>query len=430
MKGGQPTQEGSATVRRGAARVVAVGQCVLVLSSCGCSGPGPEEDTEAADVADGPLGWGGPVNAAEVRRWAREALDAAPRWRVAQEADYSMVLDSVDLRIGGHVIRVQRFVANGAFRPDGRVALLTRTGGSSQPESPLLYLIDRMSGQVTGIPAPSGEPGESLDWNSFSMVAVEHGFVLVGDNFGHAEGRRRMRRTGLDVWLADRDGRFTRPPSYVDVDGGPLGSFADGSLVMWTYPETADTTIVTGIVAAQAKEVSSRAAEGQQADVLFRIANPRDPDRHEVRASWTSHPANVTVVAGDTIWVLPTERPELVAVHRSGDVPLMVEWDAGDRSVPPGAPPDYWKGAERFPAAAELQLGADGLLYVERWAVLDHRGPVRGPEWLVFSQAGDLVARLDVPLGWRVLEFGHEEVLVVASEDGGPDEVRIHSIER
>ena len=32
--------------------------------------------------------------------------------------------------------------------------------------------------------------------------------------------------------------------------------------------------------------------------------------------------------------------------------------------------------------------------------------PVYGPEWLVFSPAGELVARLDVSLGLRVLGFG------------------------
>ena len=165
------------------------------------------------------------------------------------------------------------------------------------------------------------------------MVAVEEGFVLVGDNFSHPRARRRIRRSGLDVWHADRDGRFTRPPSYVNVDGGPLGMSADGSLVMWTYPETSDTTIVTEIVCV-ATQVSSRVAEGQQAEVLFRIANPRDPDRHEFR-NLDLAPGARNGIAGDTIWVLPTERPELVAVHPSGGV---CSWLSGMRGTAPCRP--------------------------------------------------------------------------------------------
>ena len=416
-------------MRQAAVRLTIAGQCGLVLLSSGCSSPGPEANAEAADVANAPLGWGGPLNAKEDRLWSRESLDAAPRWQVAQDPDYVMVLDSVEQIIGEHVIRVQRFLPKGAFLSEGRVALLSRTG--SQPESPLLYLIDQESGHSAGVRGPDGEAGESLDWDSFTMaVTAAQGLVLVGDNVDPRESRRRMRRTGLDVWYADRNGRFTRPPSFVEVDGELLGTFADESLAMLASPETGDTTIVTEIVSARVTEGPSRVAGGQQAELLFRIANPKDPDRYDIPANWTSHPARVTVVAGDTIWVLPTERPELVAVHRSGDIVLKVEWEAGDRSVPPGAPPDFWKGAERFPAAVELQLGADGFLYVQRWEVIDGRYPNPGLEWLVFSQAGDLVARLDIPLGWQILQFGHDEVLVVASEDGGPDKVRIHAIER
>ncbi len=416
---------------RQAAAVLAVGgQCGLVLLSCGCSSPGPEAGASAAEVAYAPLGWGGPVEAAEVRVWPSESVDAAPRWRVAGEPDYSMVLDSVDHIIAGRVRRFQRFVTEGIFLPDGRVVLGYSTGGSSQPDSLLLHFVDPESGEEAGILTPRGEAGESLNWVTFDMVAVERGLVLAGDNTDYSGPTRPMNRSGKDVWYADRGGRFTRPPLYVNVDGGLLGTFADGALVMWTMPTIADTTIVTEIVSAWATEPSSDASDNERTEVHFTTANRRNPERPDVRASWTSHPARAAVVAGDTIWVIPTERPELVAVHRTGDVALKVEWEAGDRTVPPGAPFEFWNGAERFPAASEIQLGADGLLYVERWTVLDHRGPMRGPEWLVFTLTGELVARLDIPPGWRVLEFGQEKVLAVVGEDGGPDEVRIHAIER
>ena len=138
MRCGQPTQEEGA--RRGVPLVAAAGQCVLVLMSCGCSGPGPEVDTEAADVADAPLGWGGPVNAAGVRFWPLEALDAAPRWRVAREPDYSMVLDSVELGCGSCDQRPSDSWAK-RRHPAGQKSCSPDPYRRfrSQPESPLLY---------------------------------------------------------------------------------------------------------------------------------------------------------------------------------------------------------------------------------------------------------------------------------------------------
>ena len=65
---------------------------------------------------------------------------------------------------------------------------------------------------------------------------------------------------------------------------------------------------------------------------------------------------------------------------------------------------------ERFPAAPGLKVGTDGLIYVERAFLLDGR-PARGLEWLVFTPAGELVARLDVP--GRFPDF-----LVMAFGDG------------
>lgn len=408
------------------ATVLAVaGHCGLGLFSWGCTGPGPE--------ADAPLGWG-PVDAREVRTWPQETLDAAPRWRVAQDPEYSMVLDSVRHVYGEHVVVRERRVSQGFFLPEGRVALLS-SPGEIPPESPLLQLVDRAGGDVARIPPPRSDTGLSRRWESFIMaVTAEQGLVFVGNNFGYPQAVWQMGREGQDVWYADRDGRFTRPPSYIDMMFAVLlGILPDGSLVMSRSAGPRDTTVVFEIVSVRPTGSSLQGAEGQQPEVLFRVADPRGADGHEFSAAWSPLRKSVTVVAGDTIWNVPTERPELVAVHRSGDVLLRVEWEAGDRSVPPEAESDYWKGAERFPAAAELLLGADGLLYVRRWEVMDGKYPVRGSEWLVFTKAGDLVARLDMSPHWpsaRVLAFDHEAVLVRVSGDDRPGEVRIHAIER
>lgn len=41
-------------------------------------------------------------------------------------------------------------------------------------------------------------------------------------------------RRGSDIWYVDLEGRFTRPSSYVNVEGSLLGAFADGSLAVLT----------------------------------------------------------------------------------------------------------------------------------------------------------------------------------------------------
>ena len=402
--------------------VVAV--CGGLPLSSGCSGPDP-----GAKVADAPLGWGGPVNAEEVREWPEESLDAAPRWVAARVPVYSVVSDSVEQTFGGQFRNSQRYVGEGAFLSDGRVALVYSTAALVGPDSLLLHFVDPASGDEDRVLAPKGDGGEPLNWTHFVMTTHEQGFVLVGDNQDVAGDTRPAFRTGQDVWYADRQGQFARPASFVNVLGSLLGVFPDGSLVMSTDSESTDTTIVAAIVSAQAAEALSEPPDENRAEVLFTTANPRDPGRYDSRASWAPHPAHVTAVAGDTVWVVPTERPELLAVHRSGGVALKVEWDAGHRTVPPGLP-EFWDGAERYPAVARMRIGADGLLYVQRWSVVDRRGPWRGPEWLVFTQAGELVARLHVPREWRVLAFGHNAVLAVVSVDGGPEEVRVHAIER
>ena len=84
---------------------------------------------------------------------------------------------------------------------------------------------------------------------------------------------------------------------------------------------------------------------------------------------------------------------------------------------------------DRFPATTDLMVGADGLIYIERVAVLEGR-PMRGPEWLVFSPAGELVARLDAPgrfPSFDVLAFGDGALVARArDEETGLQEVRVY----
>ncbi len=79
--------------------------------------------------------------------------------------------------------------------------------------------------------------------------------------------------------------------------------------------------------------------------------------------------------------------------------------------------------------ASALVPGNDGRIYVQRLSVQGGY-PVRGPEWLVFDPAGDLLGRVDIPRSLRVLAFGRNTVLVKGTNDLGVDEVRVHAMER
>ena len=308
--------------------------------------------------------------------------------------------------------------------PDGRVVVLYSLSDVLDPDSLLLHILDPASGEVTRIPAPRGEDDQPLKWVHFDLAFYDGDILLMGGNQPPLSRRR-----GADVWRAVGDGRFTRPPSYTDISGALLGIFPDGSLVFSRSAGTTDTTLVASIAAADPMEAGNEPSDSQEREVLFTTAVQRDPNfPQEVPMRFAHQPSGTAGVSGDTIWIVPTERPELLAVHRSGRILLKVEWDAGDRSVPAGAPP-AWEGIDRFSATTDLHVGADGLIYVEKVAVREGR-PMRGLEWLVFSPEGELMGRLEVPgrfPSFNVLAFGDGALVARArDEETGVQEVRVY----
>lgn len=393
----------------------------LVLTACwsvavgGCGGGGSE-------AAEAPLGWGGPVEAREVRRWTKESMDSVARWMVGDEPAYVLVPDSTARTLyGGTEERIQRGVHEGLVLTDGRVVLLY---GLAAPDSILLHVFDPGNGEEVLIPAPRLEDGLSASWGHANMIA-HGGEIILKDN----NEVPLIHRGGEDMLATGQDG-FARPPSYIDMRGKLLGAFSDGSVVVMVESGSTDTTIVSAMMAVRPVEVGHDPPRTHSAEELLITAAPRDPARSHGTAGWAHLPRFNSAVAGDSIWIVPTERPELYAVDRAGDVVLRVEWEAGDRSIPPGAP-EFWAGADRFPSTASLMIGTDGLIYVQRVSVRENR-PLRGPEWLVFSRAGELVARLDIPGRWpaiEVLAFGDGTVVVrTRDEETGVQEIRVHAI--
>ncbi len=403
-----------------AARTIAVTGWGSLLLGTACDGGG----SRGGGV---PLGWSEPFEAREVRQWSGDEMTAVGRWVIGDEPAFVSVPDSVEwwgTGPGGGQVgeRRQRYVNEAIVLPDQRVVLLYAL---SAPDSILLHILGPASDEEVRIPAPSLEDGLSPSWIHVNMAA-HRGEIILRDN----NDPPLIHRGRAGMWRAGRQNGFTRPASVVASRGQMLGVFPDGSLVVMMESGSTDTTIVSLTVAAWPVEVGHDPADVRAEEVLFRTATPKDPANARRAASWAHRPRRTAAVAGDTIWIVPTEKPVLLAVHRSGDILLEVEWEAGDRSIPQGAS-DFWDGAARFPSAASLKIGTDGFVYVQRWTVREGR-PVRGPEWLVFGPAGELLARLDVPGRWpstEVLAFGDGAVVVrTRNDETGVQEIRVYAI--
>lgn len=379
-----------------------------VAIACGSIAMSPGCSTGETEMGDAPLGWGDPVDAGVARHFSGESIEQAPRWTVAESPRFVLVSEPVR----------QRSVDKAAVLPDGRVVLVYSV---SRSDSTLLHFFDPASGEEARTIAPKGPDGETLAWGHSFVAIHDRDIILMVDN------RPRARRGGADIWYADRIGDLTQPASYVGNNGALVGVFPDGSLVTMPHSRLADTTFVFSVVAVRPAPAGAEPSDSLAETLPFTVAAPADPAGFYT-PPWGHLPYRTSAVAGDTIWIVPTERPELLAVHRSGRVLLKVGWEAGDRSISPAAD-GIWAGAERFPAAVVLRIGTDGLIYVQRWAARNDV-PYPGPEWLVFSPIGELVARLDIPLGWRVLAFGNRAVVVgVTSAETGLGEVHVYGLE-
>ena len=368
-----------------------------------------------------------------VRRWSDAAIAQAPLWTLAEPAVGSVVPDTAETRDGR---LVQRYVSAGTLLAGGNVALLL-AGSAGQTR---VIVTDSALQDVRDANDPDGVrhdriPAMSQGWG-YSWFASGKSYrfgtqALLGD-FVLEFDRGRGRRGPFEMLRMDHRGRFTGPPVRIPgIDGVWRGVFRDGSLLFaGAFEEVprVDSVISTPFRIVRAPSASEVPGDRASQQVLFTTGVLRDPGKtHAPVPLPLAHTAGFTVaVSGDTVWVVPSERPELVGLNRSGEVLLRVEWDAGDRTVPAGL--SDWQGMERFPAASALVAGSDGRIYVQRWSV--QRGyPVRGPEWLVFSPAGELLGRLEIPRGLRVLAFGTNTALVKGTNDDGVDEVRLHALE-
>ena len=422
--------EGRADSSRQAAAVALCGSFVLAASCInGGQPPGAILPAESSATTE-PLGWSGPVEAREMRTWTAQSLEEAPQWTLAEAPVRVLTPDTLQAPDGRSE---QRSVRSGVIFPGGQLLLAVSVPSGPTRivavESPLVPVIDRAGGGQDA-PSPTGARVQPRMWaEGGRMALVGDEAVVVGEPLDMGPPV-----TGLgfkEVLYVGPEGQSMRPPARVDRAGRLrlVGAFGDGGLLFWHCCEdaAADTTVVVAFRSARPMAAANGGSEPSPLDPVFTVALPRDPDqRNAVPRSWAFMSATRFAVWGDTIWALPTERPELVALDRSGEVLLKVDWAVEDRSIPPGAR-ESWGGLQRFPAASSLFVGTDGLLYIQLWTLRDGR-PARGPQWLVFDPAGEFVARFEIPGNLTVLAFGPASVLVTARNGVGLQEVRLYAL--
>lgn len=367
-----------------------------------------------------PLGWDGPVQAREIRTWTTEAIEAVSKWSLVDPPEAVVVLDSV--RLGGGRF-VQKYVISGTVFESGDLLLFVH-----YPTGPVEVVATGFALQPFNY--SSARPQDVTPAGHFRTRRWVHGGqgVRVGEQVvvsGHPPGESVCR----EVLFLDFEGGLAHPVARVNgAVGRVLGALSDGAVLFWGadgYEVSATDTLVTqAIVSARPTPARCGSPGSEEVDPVLTFAMPRDmaSGYPRPRSSWHL-PHWKVAVSGDTIWTVPTERPELLAVHRSGEVVLRVDWESGDRSLATELrDDDDWKGLERFPAASELRIGSNGLVYVQRWTLRDGWPRNRG-DWLVFDPTGDLVARVELPREFYVIAFGDGFVVGSRRNAAGFNEV-------
>lgn len=79
-----------------------------------------------------------------------------------------------------------------------------------------------------------------------------------------------------------------------------------------------------------------------------------------------------------------------------------------------------------FPAFGAVELGADGRLWVRDFTPPGGEGEI----WHAFDADGTYLARLELPPGMDVLEFGESRILVRARDEMDVERVRLYGLER
>ncbi|MGD8602206.1 MAG: hypothetical protein PVF19_12705, partial [Gemmatimonadota bacterium] len=332
------------------------------------------------------------------------------------------------------------------------VAVRTLPGGEilvAEGRAQELRVFDAEGTHLRSFGGPGEGPGE------FGMIVSLVG--IVGDTVSVWDGRsRRLSRFSTD-------GRF--------LDDVPLGSdvqvtvrsmerLPDGALlaISMDFPEGGPGPGAT------TSEVVRRIVPGIGVDTVSVFPGQpisRGPERSQTMPDGRVRTlvlilsplvsSRVSAAAGpEHVWVGYSERFALERHRPTGEVDLLVRVPDLDRPMEQSEADDILRGriercdgnseceanmresSEAFdppelrPAFSELHVDATGRLWVAEWE--DERSQV--DEWFVFSEDGELLGDVSVPVGFRVHEIGEDYILGVELNELDVPFVRRYALTR
>lgn len=160
-------------------------------------------------------------------------------------------------------------------------------------------------------------------------------------------------------------------------------------------------------------------------------------------------PTTVSTVSGNRVWVLDTDSDSLLAFALGAAQPAVFRLNVQRQPIPDALVRTslenrlvtrkddrsraFTRAAHsrevlprRLPVAEDLVAGVDGEVWLQEFAGVDHLPTA----YLVVSAAGKIVARVQVPAGFRVREVGRDYLLGGHKDEDGVETVRMYGLRR
>jgi hypothetical protein len=330
-------------------------------------------------------------------------------------------------------------VASALRMSDGRIVVGDR--GTRE-----LRFFDREGGHVLTVGGSGQGPGEFRRLNAIDRI---RGDTLVASEWP----------VGTLAWF-DPHGSYIKNTRLGPYWPGLAGrTLYDGSLLVDVYPVGGYGGEVE-VWAASGQDQSFRptgwivrvSRDGEAADTLHTIEGEEFFKVGRIRAGLALRAkpfarSGAVTWSRDRIYLGDTGRPEVEVLWLNGSLERLIRWEeepvsvtGGDRDEfresvlgslrRPNQRPDYerWLAEVPFPvhkpSFQELATDVAGRL----WVRLSTAGEADHNRWLVFDPEGQLVAEVEMPAGYRLLDIAEGHVLAMWKDDLDVEYVRLYRL--
>jgi hypothetical protein len=347
----------------------------------------------------------------------QDEIGAADRYRLGDEPDLVLRVPRNDT--------VSGYIGDALVLERGGIALIVHRG---RQRSRTIYAYDGTNRQLILRPLPRDGNGREFMVDEF--YAYGDSVLFIGDWPGIEQADTRQ--AWVDPLTAEPHAVATFPEEW----GPSVGVFDDGALLITSDPiyTPGVSWLLRAAFTVSRADWPDRPEEAKQSRSILVHGFPYD-QATGLDYLWGHNAFETMVVSSDKVWIAPTWKPELLALSQDGDPVLRIVWETADRSIstgtlagwqreqtsslPDSLAPERRQGrlrdilnrrvATHYPAVAAIEISA-GRIHVRPMELMPVPRPSR--EWLLFSESGELLGRIDMPDGLRVLAFQRDRVLV------------------